>query len=457
MNILLLNPPARRPGFESLVVPPLGLAYLAAVLQQAGYKVKIKDAFAEHLGWEALGAELAAMRPDILGLSSMAPTIDLAYKTVRLARPYAKYIIMGGPQISVLGQAIFQQCPELDFGVIGEGEETIVELAAALAAGRSPEDIPGVIGQDFQGPPRKLIGDLDALPFPARELLPAGLYRYPFARHKRVTTLFTSRGCPYHCVFCDKSVFGSRWRARSAANILSELDEIVHRHHINSLIIYDDLFTLKRERVQEICDGIIRRGYQLDWKCEGRVDLVDRETLQLMKRAGCSMIAYGVESGNQIGLDYLNKKTKLNQIRRAFSLTHQAGIETMAYFILGIPVESFADELETIRFAKEINPTYVQFSSLSPYFGTRLYQEATEKNWFHQVKAHNPMDKDLERPVVLSPQWTPEDLQRIMRQAHLSFYLRPGYILKRLTTIKSLNQLINVSRGFLALGRWLAH
>jgi anaerobic magnesium-protoporphyrin IX monomethyl ester cyclase len=120
-------------------------------------------------------------------------------------------------------------------------------------------------------------------------------------------------------------------------------------------------------------------------------------------------------------------------------------------------VESFADELETIRFAKEINPTYVQFSSLSPYYGTRLYQEATEKNWFHQVEAHNPMDKDLQRPVVLSPQWSPEDLQRIMRQAHLSFYLRPGYILKRLTTIKSLNQLINVSRGFLALGRWLAH
>jgi radical SAM superfamily enzyme YgiQ (UPF0313 family) len=457
MTILLLNPPARRPGLESLVVPPLGLAYLAAVLRQAGYEVKIKDAFAEGLGWEALGAYLAGMRPDILGLSSMAPTIDLAYKTVQLARPYAKHIVMGGPQISVLGQAIFQQCPELDFGVIGEGEETMVELVGALAAGRSPEGIPGVISPDFQGPPRKLIEDLDSLPFPARELLPSGLYKYPFARHKRVTTLFTSRGCPYQCIFCDKSVFGSRWRARSAENILSELDEIVHRHHINSIIIYDDLFTLKKKRVQEICDGIIRRGYQLDWKCEGRVDLVDLETLNLMKRAGCSMIAYGVESGNQIGLDYLNKKTKLEQIRRAFSLTHQAGIETMAYFILGIPVESFADELETIRFAKEINPTYVQFSSLSPYYGTRLYQEATEKNWFHQVEAHNPMDKDLQRPVVLSPQWSPEDLQRIMRQAHLSFYLRPGYIFKRLTTIKSLNQLINVSRGFLALGRWLAH
>jgi anaerobic magnesium-protoporphyrin IX monomethyl ester cyclase len=455
MTILFFNPPARQPVWESLVVPPLGLAYLAAVLRRAGYPVKIRDAFAERMDWQAVGAYFAAERPEILAVSSMAPTIDLTFKTLRLARPYVKTMIMGGPQVSVWGREIFQQCPELDLAVIGEGEETILELVAALAAGHSPEGIPGVIGRDFHGPTRRLIKNLDLLPFPARELLPLRSYRYPFAKTNRVTTLFTSRGCPYHCSFCDKSVFGSRWRARSSENVLEEITEIVKRFGINSVIIYDDLFTLDHRRVQAICEGILQRGYQLDWKCEGRVDLVDFETLKMMKRAGCSMIAYGVETGNQKGLDYLQKGTKLEQIRQAFSLTHRAGLETMAYFILGIPVESFSDELQTIRFAKEINPTYVQFSTLSPYCGTRLYQEAAGKNWLRETDARNPMDKDLKRPVVMSPLWSPEDLQRIMRQAHLSFYLRPGYLLKRLKTLKSPAQLINASRGLSALGRWL--
>jgi anaerobic magnesium-protoporphyrin IX monomethyl ester cyclase len=455
MHVLLMTPPPRQNSHESLVVPPLGLAYLAAVLRQAGFQVMIKDAFAENMTWSALAQFLAKQRPDVLALSSMSPTFDLTLKTVKIARPYVKTIIMGGPHISVWGQKVFDDCPELDFGVIGEGEETIVELLTALANNASPECVAGVIGRDFIGPTRSLIADLDTLPMPARDLLPLHLYKYPLAKKRLVTTLFTSRGCPYHCIFCDKSIFGSTWRARSADNVLREIDEIVQRYHITSLIIYDDLFTLDKRRVQAICEGILQRGYAIDWKCEGRVNLVDPATLKLMKRAGCSLIAYGVESGTQKGLDFLNKKTTLAQIRHAFRLTQEAGIDTMAYFIFGIPVETYAEEFQTIRFAQELNPTYAQFSTLSPYYGTPLYTLTQEQGWYRELAAKNPADKDLRRPVVVSPLWDEAKLQQIIRQAHLRFYLRPGYILQRLLQIKTLPQFVNSLKGFLTLGRWL--
>ena len=385
----------------------------------------------------------------------MTPVIDTTFAAIRMARPYVSKIIVGGPHVSVWKQEIFQQCPEIDFGVIGEGERTMVELVENLGAGRSPSSVPGVIGRDFAGPPRSLIADLDTIPFPARDLLPLDKYHYHFSKHKRVTTLFTSRGCPFHCIFCDKSVFGSRWRGRSAANALLEVDEIVNTFKIKSFIIYDDLFTLNKERVKEFCEGILMRGYKLDWKCESRVNLVDLENLKLMKRAGCSMIAYGVESGNQHGLDYLNKKIKLADIRRAFALTHQAGIETMAYYILGIPVESYEEELQTIKFAKEINSTYAQFSILSPYYGTKLFVEAKEKGWYQEIDAKNPIDQDLKRPVIMSPNWNSEKLSKIMLKAYLAYYFRPRYIVWRIRSLNSLAQLKNSINGMFILLHWV--
>jgi anaerobic magnesium-protoporphyrin IX monomethyl ester cyclase len=455
MDILLLNPPARHKQSESFIVPPLGLAYIAASLRQAGYRVTIKDAIAEQMSWPELGDFLKSKRPDILGLNTMTPVIDNAFASARLARPYVSQIIVGGPHVSVWKQEVFQHCPEIDFGVIGEGERTMVELADNLAAGRSPSSVPGVISLDFAGPPRSLIANLDTLPFPARDLLPLDKYHYHFSKHKSVTTLFTSRGCPFHCIFCDKSVFGSRWRGRSAANTLLEVDEIVKTYKIKSLIIYDDLFTLKKERVREFCEGILSRGYKLDWKCESRVNLVDLEILKLMKRAGCSMIAYGVESGNQRGLDYLNKKIRIKDIRRAFALTHQADIDTMAYFILGIPVESYEEELNTIKFAKEINSTYAQFSILSPYYGTKIFADAKAEGWYQEIDANNPIDQDLKRPVVMSPNWNQEKLNKILYKAYIGYYLRPQYIVRRIISLNSMAQLKNSINGIINLLQWV--
>lgn len=454
MRITLVQPPARKLKPEDVVVPPLGLAYLAAALEREGHRVQILDAFALGLDWTEFEGEVKKAKADLIGMGGLTPTIDGTLRAIQICRPYTRTIVMGGPHLSVHKQDFLRICPDLDFGIVGEGEVNFPALVKRLEEGKDPGDVPGFVGKDGFNPPSGTIEDLDALPFPARHLLPGRAYRYALWPGKKVTTMITSRGCPYQCIFCDKSIFGGKWRSRSAQNVLAELEQIVKGLGIQSIIIYDDLFTLKKERVQEICQGILERGLKFNWKCEGRVDRVDKEALSWMKKAGCSLIAYGVESGNQIGLDYLRKGITLDQIRRAFALTRQAGIKPMAYFILGIPVETFSQGLQTVEFARELKPDYAQFSILSPYRGTKLYEEAQAKGWYREVEANNPYDQDQKRPVLLSENWSEEALQQILRIAHKAFYFQPGYILKRMKEVRDLRQFTSLWRSGCGLLRW---
>lgn len=439
MKILLIQPPARRLEHESIVVPPLGLAYLAAMLEAKGYDVRILDAFALRQSWGYFEEAVKAAGADIIGMGGMTPVIDNTYRALKICRKYCKYLVVGGPHVTIFKESILKEVPEADFAVYGEGEETFLELVDSLNSKSKVSGIAGTVSRHNVNPSRPLIQDLDKLPFPSRHLLPNNRYKYIFAKRKTVTTMFTSRGCPYQCIFCDKSVFGSKCRLRSAENVLTEIGEIIERFKDISIVFYDDLFTLDKERVIRICTGILERGFKFDWKCEGRVDRIDEEMLGWMKKAGCSMIAYGVESGNQAGIDYLKKNTKIEDIRNAFSLTHKRGIESMAYFILGIPVETYEDERRTIEFAKEINPDYAQFSVLSPFPGTELYRNSIREGSCRETGVSNPADKDLKKPAVFSRNWDEKTLNSIMLEAHKSFYFRPKYLIKRLTLIRGMS------------------
>lgn len=453
MRIVLIQPPPRKIVTEDIVVPPLGIAYLAAVLEKEGHNVSIIDAFAEGLDIHSFEERIKKAAPDLIGITGMTPVIDNAFRAAKVCRRYAKYIVIGGPHVSVVGKKIFEQCPDIDYAIQGEGEVSFLSLLNKIDGNKDIKSVPGLITRDFENPPAQFIDNLDNLPFPARHLLPNEKYRYILSRG-RVTTMFTSRGCPYHCVFCDKAVFGPKWRGRSAPNVLDEIEHVVRDFKINSVIFYDDLFTLKKERIKEICQGILDRRLEIEWKCESRVNIVDEETLRWMKKAGCSMIAYGVESGNQKGLDYLNKGTNIKQIRRAFELTSTAGIKPMAYFILGIPVETYDDELRTIEFAKEIRPAYAQFSILSPIPGTRVYDEAIEMGWYRDVDALNPTDKDIKRPAIINENWDEDKLNKILREAHRRFYLSPWYMWERLKEIRSPKEFIKKAKAGWKLFRW---
>ena len=453
MKILLIQPPPRKIVKENIVVPPLGIAYLAAVIEKQGHSVSIIDAFAEALDLHSLEDRVKKIAPDLIGITGMTPVIDNAFRTAGICRRYAKYVVIGGPHVSVAGSKVFEQCPDVDYVIQGEGEISFPLLVEALERNKDITNVPGVITRDFSNLPSPLIDELDSIPFPARHLLPNERYRYILSSGK-VTTMFTSRGCPYHCVFCDKAVFGSKWRARSAANVLDEIELVRRDYGIDSIIFYDDLFTLDKKRVLEICQGIIDRELKIEWKCEGRVNLADKETLTLMKKAGCSMIAYGVESGNQKGLDYLNKGTTVEQIRNAFELTKRSGIRPMAYFVLGIPVETYDDELRTIDFAKEIKPAYAQFSVLSPVPGTKLYDDAVRMGWYKEVEAKNPMDKDVNRPAIINENWDEEKLVRILREAHRRFYMSPWYIMERIKEVTSFKDFMRKAMAGMKMLRW---
>lgn len=454
MKVLLIQPPPRNVERESIVVPPLGLAYLAAALEKKGHDVKILDAFALAQTWAEFKASVREARADLIGIGGMTPVIDNTCRAAKVCRNYCKYLVVGGPHVTITKETVLREIPEADYAVYGEGEESFPELVAALETRGSAPGIAGTVDRNGVNPPRLPVQVLDGLPFPARHLLPNDRYRYVFAKSKMVTTMFSSRGCPYQCIFCDKAVFGSKVRMRSPENVLEEIGEVIDRFKNVSIVFYDDLFTLQKDRVIEICQGILDRGYRFDWKCEGRVDRIDEEMLGWMKKAGCSMVAYGVESGNQAGLDYLKKNTKVEDIRKAFAMTRKAGIASMAYFILGIPVETYEDELRTIEFAKEIDPDYAQFSILSPFPGTELYRTAFREGSYGEVDAKSPADKDLKKPVILSANWDEKRLGAIMHCAHHRFYFRPRYLFRRLFSVRSPGDLHRLATAGVKMLAW---
>ncbi len=377
--------------------------------------MELLDAYALGWTWERFEQELARRRPDVLGLSAMTPVADVAYRAARLGRPHAGRVVLGGPHATAVREQALADCPELDHLVIGEGEETI----APYLDWREGPPPPGVMarGQPFEE--RRTTWAVEDIPWPARDLLPQQSYRYLMASRPGFATMITSRGCPFRCSFCDKSVSGSRWRARSATDVVDELAWLAGQG-VGFVNFYDDNFTLHRRRVREICEEILRRGLDIEWKCEGRVDGVDAELLLLMRRAGCRVVAYGVESGNPETLALLRKDVSVDQAASAFAATRQAGLRSLAYIILGAPGEGSEEVRNTLRFVDEIGADYVQFSSLVALPGTPLFASHGEQAG---GDVRNPVDGDSDRRTVTD--LPAEELNRLMRSAWMGFYLRP--------------------------------
>jgi radical SAM superfamily enzyme YgiQ (UPF0313 family) len=258
--------------------------------------------------------------------------------------------------------------------------------------------------------------------------------------------MITSRGCPFSCSFCDKSVSGSRWRARPAEDVVDEMAEL-SASGVGFINFYDDNFTLQRKRVMAICEEILRRGLDVEWKCEGRVDSVDVQLLRLMRRAGCRVVAYGVESANPETLALLRKDIEVSQARRAFAATRSAGLRSLAYMILGAPGESVADVRRSVAFCREIGADYVQFSSLVAMPGTPIFSHRRSS-----ASVKNPVDSDGSRDTLTD--LSQADLSQLMREAWSGFYLRPrplARLARDAWTSGSISEAVRMGR---ALGRW---
>jgi len=458
MKILLINPSSENEilscnpeiikterGFD----PPLGLLYLAGYLKKySDYELKMIDAQVEKLSYSKLKERIKEFSPDIIGITTMSFTLLDVIKTIETAKtvcPNTK-IIIGGPHVQIYPTES-ADLKDVDYVVSGEGEITFLELIKNINNTEAIKKIPGIIFKEKNeiintGTPTYL-NDLDKLPFPPRELLPYKKYFSLLAKERVITTMFTSRGCPFQCAFCDRPAMGRGFRFRSANKVVDEIEECL-KLGIKEIFIYDDTFTVNKQRVVDVCNEILKRKLKFIWDIRARVDTIDEELLILLKKAGCERIHYGVEAGTEKILKVLNKKISLDQVLKAFNLTKKIGIQTLAYFMIGSPTETKEDILETIKFMKKLNPDFVQITLLTPFPGTKVYQWALEQGVFKKDYwrefAKNP------KPEFKTKYWTKElsrtELEELLVIAYKSFYVRPTYIVKRVLNIKSLPELI---------------
>jgi len=471
MKILLIYPAYRKtveggiPRFFHSIrgkYPPLGLAWIASSLEEDGHKVCIIDAEAEDLTLEQVGKRTKNFSPNLVGITCTTWT----FKNAREVATHIKEIcpdtpiIVGGPHLARFPRLTLE-FNEFDYGVVGEGEITIRELVSAIQNGKNLDDVAGVVYKDhgrvvYTGQ-RELIQDLDELPFPAWHLLPIVKYRDILARRKNYVTMMTSRGCPFNCIFCDSTGrLGRRFRARSPKNIVDEMWMLYEEYKVREICFYDDTFSVDRKRINTLCDEIIARGLDedLSWECRTRVDCVDRQLLHKMASAGCRRIRYGVESGNDEILKVLRKDITKNEARAAIKDTKSAGIEVLAYFMIGSPNENEETMQETIDFAIELDTDYALFNrtSLLPP-GSDLFRWAVNKGYIAKnYWERYVLGEDIpSHPPLKTEHLSKATVDGYLQKAYRRFYLRPKYLARRIINIRSWPDLRVQAQVFLNL------
>jgi anaerobic magnesium-protoporphyrin IX monomethyl ester cyclase len=457
LKVLLVNPP-RENLIESILPavieesrglsPPLGILYVAAYARKyTRHQIEILDCEAEGLTYPELRERIKGIDPEVVGITAMTFTLIDALKVARLVKEIKREVkvVLGGPHPHIYPEETVS-FPEVDFVVQGEGERVFTELVDALDDMRKPSQIKGVVWKDngkvIRGEAAETIADLDSLPFPARDLTDIHRYCSVLARISHCTTMITSRGCPFRCRFCARPHLGSGFRHRSAGNVVKEFEEC-RAMGIREFLIYDDTFTGDRARVIDICEQVLEKGLKIHWDIRAHINTVDEELLKKLKQAGCERIHYGVESGNPDILKNLRKGATIERVKQAFRLTREAGIETLAYFMIGSPGESLATAGQSIALARELKPDYVHISILMPFPATELYQDGLESGViqqdYWQEFARSPRKNFL--PPVWEENLSRQELTRLLKKAYWDFYLSPAYILRRLARVRSLGEL----------------
>lgn len=452
-NILLTSPPTGQDGNRDLYpYPPFGLALIAAVLEEKWNVLPILDGNFTNNYLDDLASVIKSKSIDVVGFSASTPFASKAMEGARLVKQIDPNIlvVIGGPHATVLPEKTLLKCPFIDVAVCKEGEVTIQEIMN----GKPFEKIAGIVyrcdGKIIKNNERPFIKNLDSLPYPAFHLLPKFPKGYkphpPKGSRGLWTSIMWSRGCPFNCVYCSREAsFGRTVRYYSPKYIVGLLRYFHNQFGINDVTFYDDVFTLDRSKTMKLLECIHpeKLGFNLSWDCETRVDLVDPELLQEMKRAGCHTIAYGIEHGVWIH-EIKGGRATLEQAEKAVRWTHEAGINTIGYFMIGFPRETSDTILETVEFAKKLDVTWVQFSITTPIPGSELYKQAIaitpglDEYWDKLLYATNG-NTDL--PWLITKELSENDLAYWRQRAYKEFYLRWRYLWKRLSSIRSFSEL----------------
>lgn len=436
-RVLLVRPWSRR---IPTVVPSLGLGYLGAVLTQAGHDVAVVDGMRDRLDERRFAARIEREHYDVIGFQSFSCDLPQVRALAGIARqrfPKAS-LLLGGPHASADPEHALGYLPEIDYAFRGEAERGLMELVDALSSGRPVDGVENLVRREDDrvvASATRFAEDLDAIPFPAWDLMPPA--SYPPAPHGVVANGFpvapflVTRGCPYLCAFCDAvSTAGRRLRVRSMANVLAEIDVLVGRHGVRELHLEDDNFTTSRKVVRAFCEALLSRAEPITWCCPNgmRLDTVDEELLALMRRAGLVAFAVGIESGSPRVLEAMQKELDLRMVEEKLAIARRLGIRTTGFFIVGYPDETEDDVRATIRLALDLDLDHAQFSNFLPLPGTRAAAgiEDERPSWERFLTTGGGARRSDALDV---PGW--------QRRAFLRFYLRPRAILAMLRQMRS--------------------
>jgi len=437
---------------------PIGLGYVASALENAGHSVSVFD-FQEKDNTIAKFKNLIKQeRFDIIGFSVTTITKNNTLKLSHVCKEVLPdcVIIVGGAFPTVYPKNLISQNLNIDFEVIGEGEETTVELTKAIGRNGDPNEVPGIVYRDkstkiMLNNPRLLIEDLDKVSFPAFHLFnlnayqppPGMLFKFPL-RH-----MITARGCPFKCIFCDdRVIWRGRCRMRSAENIIEEMELLVNEYGAKEIQFYDDTFTVNKNRVFRLCELLMGKKLGVIWRCSSRVDTVTEKMLKAMYEAGCRSISYGIESGDNEILKKMNKGTTIAQAKDAIKWTNEARIQAKGFFMMNFPGETIETTEKTIALAKELDLDFVGFNLTIPHHGEQL-KKLVEDNYKLNEDAYYDDNAKLGNEIYFFQPDLPADyLKKAYKRAAREFYFRPTYIFRMITRIKNWAMIKSYIKGF---------
>lgn len=435
--------------------PPMGLLYMQGAIEQSRHESTFLDANLEGWTHEEAAHEALSHNPDLIGIQAMTftmPDACLLAEKIKKMNSEVK-IIIGGAHPTIYPEET-AGLPYIDFAFCGEGEVAFPMFLDRFFDEEARLQIPGIAGKDKDGkvhysPSDGLLKNLDIIPLPARRSSKYKKYSSVLAKRNPITIMMTSRGCPFQCIFCNR--MGRKWRSHSAEFVLKEIEDIV-KLGIKEIFIHDDTFSLNRERIVKICEGIIEKKLDVTWEARTRVDCVDEELIKLMKKAGCHRLSFGVESGSEKVIESMRKGIKLERVLEVFKWCKKAGILTLADFMLGNKDEQEEDMEKTFAFAAKLNPDYLQYSILSMYPNTPVYAEAMERGMIGDVWrefARNPISG------FKTPVWTQyfseKELIKHCILAYKRFYFRPTFMIRQLGRIRSFESFKKMARSAIGM------
>ena len=422
--------------------PPLSLAWVAAFAERAGHKVIIIDARTLRLTKIEVMDRLKSFKPDILGFMMTTYMYRDTLEWIRYLKSVLKVpVVVGGYNLRVYPKESISP-PEIDFGVVEHAYHTIPALFSELGKNRNFSQVPGLVykenGVIRVNPPHPDGIDFNKFPNPARHLLPNHLYAEFPTQKKNFTVMVTSLGCPKRCTFCEAG--GTAYSPRSPEVVVNEMEECYKDYGIREVDIFDYEFPILKNRVLAICKEIKRRNLDISWACRSRIDSVDEELLRKMKKAGCSRIYYGIESGVQEILDRVNKGITLDQIRETVRLTKKIGIQALGFFLIGAPGETRETIKQTLKFARELKLDYVQFSKLLAKPWTSMWKEMvkeTGRDYWKDWILGREEDRPLHRPWT---KVTNREIDRLAKWGYVKYHSNPFYLLKATLSVKSFKE-----------------